>query len=150
MHHVVYIHNNQGNEKLYVNGLEMYSGLRTGDFSSWSENNRLVLANETSGDRPWEGTYYLVAVYDEALDHDAVEQNYQAGFGNIQFTSHLDGLEPNVPYYLIPFARTDQGMAYGNVEELIIENVIKPPASGGYSIHGSISKSINRKFQLAY
>jgi hypothetical protein len=89
-----------------------------------------VLANETSGDRPWEGIYYLVAIYDEALDLDAVDQNYQAGFGNIQFTSHLDGLEPNIPYYLLPFARTDQGMSYGNIEELTIENVIKPPPIG--------------------
>ena len=148
LHHVVYTRDRQGNEKLFVNGFEMYSGVRSGDFSSWNENNRLVLANEVSGDRPWEGIYYLVAIYDEALPDAEVKQNYKSGFGRIQFTSYLDDLEPNTPYYLLPFARTDQGMSYGDIEELTIENVLESsmgdtlymavypnPSSGNFKLH---------------
>ena len=136
LHHVTYTRDRQGNEKLFVNGFELYSGQRVGDFSSWGDNNQLVLANEITGDRPWEGSYYLVAVYDKALNVEEVKQNYKAGFGNIQFTSHLDNLEANTPYYLLPFARTNQGMSYGEIEELTIENVL--PSNMGDSLYMAV------------
>jgi len=136
LHHVTFTRDSQGNEKLFVNGFELYSGTRAGDFSSWDDNNQLVLANEITGDRPWEGSYYLVAVYDKALDTEEVQQNYQAGFGSIQFTSNLGDLEPNTPYYLLPFARTNQGMSYGDIEELTIENVI--PSSMGDTLYMAV------------
>lgn len=136
LHHVTYTKDKQGNEKLFVNGYELYSGQREGDFSTWEENNHLLLANEITGERPWEGSYYLVAVYDKALQVDEIKQNYQAGFGNIEFTSNLEELEANKPYYLLPFARTNQGMSYGEIEELTIETVL--PSTMGDSIYMAV------------
>jgi hypothetical protein len=39
----------------------------------------LVLGNETNGQRPWAGTFFLVAIYDGALSAGDIAQNYAAG-----------------------------------------------------------------------
>ncbi len=118
LQHIVYTRDRYGNEKIYVNGLERYSGKRTGDFSSWGDGYKLVLANELTGNRPWRGTYYLVAIYNRALNDKEVVQNYNAGYGKLLFNSVLDNLEPETHYYLSAFAETDQGMHYGDVVDL--------------------------------
>ena len=40
------------------------------------------------------------------------------------------------PYYLLPFARTNQGMSYGAIEELTIENVI--PSNMGDTLYMAV------------
>ena len=65
LHHVVYTRDKKGNEKMYVNGIELSSGVREGDFSSWTGNYKLALGNEINGERPWEGIFYLVAIYNK-------------------------------------------------------------------------------------
>ncbi len=115
LQHVIYTRDNQGNEKIYINGIERYSGIRTGDFSSWTNNYKLVLANELAGSRSWTGTYFLVALYNRALNDGEVEQNYKAGFGKLQFNSILNNLEPATHYFMKAFARTDAGIHYGEV-----------------------------------
>jgi hypothetical protein len=50
-----------------------------GDFSGWTSNYRLGLANEMTKDHPWLGEIHLVAIYDRALTADEVGQNYGAG-----------------------------------------------------------------------
>ena len=40
---------------------------------------QLALANEHTSDRPWLGTYRLLAIYSRDLSQKEVEQNYQAG-----------------------------------------------------------------------
>ena len=52
-----------------------------GDASNWSGQCRLVLGNEVTGDRPWLGTLFLVAIYDRAIALDEVQRNFQAGPG---------------------------------------------------------------------
>jgi hypothetical protein len=122
-HHVIFTRDIDGIEKLYINGLENYSGTREGDLSSWDSGIRLVLANEITGNKPWMGTYYLVAIYSKALTYKEVVQNYHAGCGTLQFKSELVDLKPNVHYYISPFVRTDQGVVYGAAESVLIENV---------------------------
>ena len=101
----------------------MANGTRSGDFSSWTEDYRLFLANETTGDRPWKGIFYLVAIYNKALTLDQVENNYSAGFGQIRFTTKLDTLTPNVDYQLTPFINTDQGIVFGEPKDFLYQNV---------------------------
>jgi hypothetical protein len=117
LHHVVYTRKSNGEEKIYVNGQECYTGTRGGDFSSMDNGYYLSLANEITGDRPWIGTYYLLAIYNKALNKDEIDMNFTAGLGEIRFTTNLL-VEPNVTYLVTPFVRTDQGVIYGSTEVL--------------------------------
>lgn len=117
LHHVVYTRNSEGIEKLHINGKVKYSGMREGDISVIGDNNYLVLANELSGGRPWIGNYYLVAVYDKALNEDDISRNFEAGTGVVRYSTNMP-IEPNESYIVTPFARTVQGIAYGTPVEL--------------------------------
>lgn len=78
--HVVYTWDaNSGTEKLYVDGIEKYSGTRTGSLSNWDESFKLAFGNELTQDRTWLGTIHAVAFYNKALSAAEVLQNYQAG-----------------------------------------------------------------------
>lgn len=123
LHHVVYTRNNLGRENIYINGMMLASGNREGDFSSWESDYKFALANEISGERPWNGIFYLVAVYNRALSSEEVNQNYDSGFGQIRFTNELDTLESNVAYTLKPFVITDQGLVYGKTRDFMYQNV---------------------------
>jgi hypothetical protein len=79
LQHIVYTHDAHGLARIYVNGVEQAREVRPGDFSSWDESYRLVLANVATGDRPWLGEYQLVAFYDRALSPIEVRQNYRTG-----------------------------------------------------------------------
>ncbi len=91
LHHVVYTHAKSGEEKIFVNGVELMSGIRLGDFSSMTDDYRLSLSNEIGGERPWLGAFYLAAIYNKALDNHEVMQNFTAGPGEIQFTLDIPG-----------------------------------------------------------
>lgn len=65
---------------LYVNGAKVATSPIAGDFSEWDPGYRLALGNEVSGDRPWLGDIYLVAVYCRKLTDDEVAQNFAARF----------------------------------------------------------------------
>jgi prefoldin subunit 5 len=77
--HLVYTRDRNGIAKLYVNSIERASATVNGDFSTWDLNYRLLLANEVTGDRPWLGEYYLVALYNRALSTAEVRQNFASG-----------------------------------------------------------------------
>lgn len=79
MQHVVYTRTSNGAEKIFIDGVEVKSGTRTGNCSNWYDNYRLAIGNEIDADRPWLGTVYLVATYSRALSSDEVVQNHAAG-----------------------------------------------------------------------
>ncbi|MCK5136579.1 MAG: fibronectin type III domain-containing protein [Bacteroidales bacterium] len=156
LHHVVYTHDNDGMERLYINGQEFYSGTREGDFSSWDDDYQFALANEITGERPWTGIFYLAAVYNRALSESEVDQNYKSGFGQIQFTTDLDTLESNVSYKLSPFVRTSQGIVIGDAKDFIYKNVALTdsllsfypnPNSGEFTV---IIKNRDENVKVAY
>lgn len=126
LHHIIFTRDRIGREKLYVNGLESYSGINEADLFDLNSVYKLVLANEITGQNPWLGTYYLLAIYSKALSSQEVNQNYVAGFGTLQFKSVIAGLEPNVQYHISPFVRTDQGIVYGEAESFMVENIRIP------------------------
>ena len=121
LQHVIYTRDKDGNEKIYINGTERYTGSRTGDFTSWGTKYQLALANELTGNRQWKGTFFLVALYNRALNRDEVLRNYKAGFGKVQFNSVLDNLEPETHYYMAAFAESDLGMHYGEVVDFVTD-----------------------------
>ncbi|MBT3381846.1 MAG: hypothetical protein HN742_08935 [Lentisphaerae bacterium] len=77
--HVVYTRDRAGVTRLYVDGVSRTAGERTGDFSNWDSQYRLGLGDEFTHDRPWLGTFRLVAIYSRALPADDVLTNFRAG-----------------------------------------------------------------------
>ena len=77
--HVVYTHASNGTSTLYINGVAVATGQVGTDLGGWDTAFPLILANEPTGDRPWLGTFHLVAVYNAALSSAEVTQNYNAG-----------------------------------------------------------------------
>jgi mono/diheme cytochrome c family protein len=73
--HVAYTRDAAGKARLYIDGEEKANRDVGGDLSNWDEGFRLALANEATGDRPWKGTFHLVAIYSRALTPDEVQGN---------------------------------------------------------------------------
>jgi hypothetical protein len=76
---VVYTRDVTGTTKIYLDGSLATSGSVSGDFSAWNDSYWLGLGNEPTGDRPWLGELYLVAVYSRALNQVEVQKNFSAG-----------------------------------------------------------------------
>ena len=78
LHHVVFVHQSNGNERLYVDDTPLREGSRAGDFSTWG-NYVLHVGNEATMDRPWLGTLHLIAVFCRALSAQEVADHFTAG-----------------------------------------------------------------------
>jgi len=78
MTHVVFTRDPAGAVRIYLNGVEQASGTRPGSFDNWEMNAVLSFANEPDNQRPWLGTFRLVALYARALSADEVRQHYGA------------------------------------------------------------------------
>lgn len=86
-----------------VNGRRIFvNGNNTGDadprggggsLSDWDDTFALVLGNETSSNRQWQGVMRLVAIHNRALTLEQIQQNFAAGVGERYFmlfsVSHL-------------------------------------------------------------
>lgn len=79
--HVVYTRSRKGQARFYINGKQNAERRVAGSTSQWDRNFRLGLANELSNDRPWRGTFFLVAIYSRSLLPQEVAGNFQAGSG---------------------------------------------------------------------
>lgn len=77
--HVVYSRYATGQARLFVNGKKIAERLVGGTASNWDTSMRLGLGNEFSGDRPWQGTFYLVAIYSRDLTAKEIQHNYLIG-----------------------------------------------------------------------
>ena len=60
--HVVYSRSRAGRVRMFLNGKRVAEKMVPGAISNWAGDYRLALANEMTGDRPWLGTFYLVAI----------------------------------------------------------------------------------------
>jgi hypothetical protein len=81
--HVVYTRDRTGRMRIFVNGKHSAERTLPGSTSNWKPSLRLALANELSNDRPWQGTYFLVAVYNRELSPGEIQQNFKAGAGGL-------------------------------------------------------------------
>lgn len=81
--HVVVTFDPANGRRIYVNG-EFTGDLDTvpgGNLSGWDDTFALILGNEASGDRLWQGKLRLVAIHNRALTAEHIQQNFKAGVG---------------------------------------------------------------------
>ena len=83
LQHVVLTYDPVNGRQIYVNGVN--SGVmdpqKGGTIANWDNTFALVLGNEVSGDRSWQGLIKFVAIHDRALTATQITQNYNAGVG---------------------------------------------------------------------
>ena len=77
--HIVYTRNRGGRARLFLNGEQQAEKRVPGAMANWNGQYRLALANELSSDRPWLGTFHLVAIYSRDLSVGEVAQHFKAG-----------------------------------------------------------------------
>lgn len=87
LQHVVLTYDPVNGRRLYVNGLftgdvDAQGG---GSLRDWDDSFALVLGNETSGNRQWQGVIRLVAIHSRALTLDQIQQNFAVGVGERYF-----------------------------------------------------------------
>jgi Concanavalin A-like lectin/glucanases superfamily/VanZ like family len=98
-------------EKVFLDGQKVHEeSLPGGDFSNWNASYPLMLGNEATGNRPWSGKIFLVAIYNRALSAAEILQNYRAGrflddVSEIKTPRIMDGLVA-----LYPFESTSEGL----------------------------------------
>lgn len=103
--HAVFTRSANGDVSLYQDGKKIVSATVTGDFGNWSDEFRLCIANEITGDRPWLGDLHLVALYKRVLSESEVLQNYSAG---VPIGIDYAKLLPPAHQGLVDFARDIQ------------------------------------------
>ena len=77
--HVVYTRNRGGRARLFINGKQQAEKRVAGTTTNWNGKYRLALANELTKDRPWLGTFHLVAIYSRDLSAGEVADHFEAG-----------------------------------------------------------------------
>jgi hypothetical protein len=83
LQHVVLTYDPVNGRQIYVNGVNagVADPQKGGTISNWDSTFALVLGNETSGDRSWQGLIKFVAIHSRAMSAAQVLQNYNAGVG---------------------------------------------------------------------
>ncbi len=101
--HYVLTYTAGGMEKLYKDGVEVVSEERLGDLSNWDPSYFLTIANLATGERPWLGEVYLVAIYNRELSVSEIQQNYNHG---PILTPPAPNQAPQAPILISPEERT--------------------------------------------
>src|SRR5271166_1510049 len=83
LQHVVLTYDPVNGRQIYVNGVNanVPDPQKGGTISNWDSTFALVLGNEVSGDRSWQGLIKFVAIHNRAMSATHVMQNYNAGVG---------------------------------------------------------------------
>ena len=83
LQHVVLTYDAVNGRQIYVNGVNVgpADAQKGGSISNWDSSFALVLGNETSGDRSWQGLIKFVAIHSRAMSAAQIMQNFNAGVG---------------------------------------------------------------------
>ncbi|MEA3106405.1 MAG: hypothetical protein QOI88_1010 [Gammaproteobacteria bacterium] len=83
LQHVVLTYDPVNGRQIFVNGgaIAVPDPQKGGTISNWDDTFALVLGNEVSMDRSWQGLIKFVAVHNRALTAKQIQQNYAAGVG---------------------------------------------------------------------
>jgi hypothetical protein len=83
LQHVVLTYDAVNGRQIYVNGVAAGppDAQKGGTISNWDSTFALVLGNEVSGDRSWQGLIKFVAIHSRAMSATQVMQNFNAGVG---------------------------------------------------------------------
>ncbi len=83
LQHLVLTYDPVNGQKIYVNGV--WTGdadpAKGGSLANWDSTLALVLGNETTGQRQWQGVIKFVAIHNRALTPAQIQQNFAAGVG---------------------------------------------------------------------
>jgi hypothetical protein len=79
MQHIAYVRDSLGYETMYINGKKAAEGFRPNGFDNWKDNFYLRLGNEIDQNHPWRGTYFVMAIFNKALNDKQINDNFQAG-----------------------------------------------------------------------
>jgi len=83
LQHIVLTFDATNGQQIYVNG--QYTGdadpSKGATLGKWDSTYALVLGNETTGQRQWQGVLKFAAIYSHALTPAQVQQNFAAGVG---------------------------------------------------------------------
>jgi hypothetical protein len=87
LQHVVLTYDAVNGRQIYVNGVAAGppDPQKGGTISNWDSTFALVLGNEVSGDRSWQGLIKFVAIHSRAMSAAQVMQNFNAGVGERYF-----------------------------------------------------------------
>ena len=83
LQHVVLTYDPVNGRQMYVNGalIVVPDPQKGGTISNWDDTFALVLGNEVSSDRSWQGLIKFVAIHNRALTAAQILQNFNAGVG---------------------------------------------------------------------
>jgi concanavalin A-like lectin/glucanase superfamily protein len=83
LQHVVLTYDAVNGRQIYVNGVAAGppDAQKGGTISNWDSTFALVLGNEVSGDRSWQGLIKFVAIHSRSMTPAQVMQNFNAGVG---------------------------------------------------------------------
>ncbi len=114
LQHVVATYHPVDGRRIYVNGqlVTQTDPVPGGTLIDWQDTFALVLGNEASGDRLWQGTIRLAAVHRRAITAEQIQQNFDVGVGEKFFllfdiSDHLPGAAPQSSYILFEVAQFD-------------------------------------------
>lgn len=105
LQHVVATFSPTEGRKIYVNGeLVAEEAVETGGtLNDWDDTFAVVMGNEVSSDRLWQGTLRMVAIHNRTLTQEQVVQNFDVGVGEKFFMlfdiSHLIDLPESYIVY---------------------------------------------------
>ncbi len=77
--HLVVTRDAEGVVRFYVDGKQVAEQAIGGDLSGWDPSYRLALANELTGDRPWQGEIRWVSVESRCASADRIREAYRSG-----------------------------------------------------------------------
>jgi hypothetical protein len=83
LQHVVLTYDAVNGRQIYVNGtlVPVADPQKGGTIATWDSTFALVLGNEVSGDRSWQGLIKFVAIHSRSMTAAQVLQNFNAGVG---------------------------------------------------------------------
>ncbi len=83
LQHVVLTYDPVNGRRIYVNGVftDDVDPVPGGNLIDWDNSFALVLGNEVSGDRQWQGKLRMVAIHNRALTPAQITQNFSVGVG---------------------------------------------------------------------
>ncbi len=82
--HIVYTRKNNGKVNLFVNAKLDTTFNIGGDFTNWDSTYFLSLGDEITGNKLWKGRFYLLSIYNRALDQLEVLHNYNVRFKGVR------------------------------------------------------------------
>ena len=112
LQHVVMNFNPVTGRSIYVNGIlsTTLDPVVGGSLSGWNNSYAVVLGNDTSNDRQWQGVIRMVAIHNRALTEEQIQQNFAVGVGEKFFLLFHVGdvlTSFNQPYVLLEVSQFD-------------------------------------------